>query len=64
MRRNDDWCPWCHGRDGQPKRSYDSEVQAKQVASVVEMRRAVTLRVYECPHGTGWHLTSQREWAW
>ncbi len=40
------------------KQAYDSEQAAERRAAIIERERGVRLRVYECPHGDGWHLTS------
>lgn len=50
-------CPECVGRDGEPKRAYDTEWEAEEVAVDREIRSGVPLSVYPCPHGYGWHLT-------
>jgi hypothetical protein len=52
-------CSSCTGADGGPKRTYTSEAEAKSTAAFLELKRHVWLRVYTCPHGEGWHLTSQ-----
>ncbi len=52
-------CCSCTGADGSPKRSYTSEAEAKSTAAFIEDKRNVRLRVYACPWGDGWHLTSQ-----
>lgn len=53
----------CHGKDGKKKNLYTSESEANIVAN--ERRRAtgITMHVYRCPKGSGWHITSnQRQW--
>lgn len=40
------------------KQAYNSEDAAKRRARILEQERGTRLRVYECPHGEGWHLTS------
>ena len=40
------------------KQAYDSENAAERRARILEQERGTRLRVYECPHGEGWHLTS------
>lgn len=42
------------------KQSYDSEQSAERRAALREGEAGLWLRVYECPHGDGWHLTSRR----
>ncbi len=49
-------CSSCHGRDGRPKASYQSEEAATRRAFILQRERHVTLRAYQCPYG-GWHLT-------
>ena len=41
------------------KQAYNSEQAAKRRAYILEQERGTSLRVYECPHGHGWHLTSR-----
>lgn len=43
-----------------PKRSYETEGAAERRAAILEGEQGVWLRVYPCPHGDGWHLTSRR----
>ena len=52
-------CRFCTGADGGPKRTYASEADARSTAEFIEVKRRVRLRVYTCPHGQGWHLTSR-----
>ena len=40
------------------KQAYESEDAAERRARILEQERGTRLRVYECPHGEGWHLTS------
>lgn len=47
----------CHGRDGKPKKSYPTEEAALQTAQYIQSRGGPYLRAYQCPWGTGWHLT-------
>lgn len=42
------------------KQAYDSEEAAERRAHILEQERGTWLRVYVCPHGEGWHLTSRR----
>ena len=51
-------CPYCVGRDGEPKWAYRSEAEARDAASSILRRRRVSLRAYECEHTWKWHLTS------
>lgn len=41
------------------KQAYESEHAAVRRAQILEQERGTRLRVYECPHGEGWHLTSR-----
>jgi len=41
------------------KQAYASESAAVRRALILEREQGVLLRVYECPHGEGWHLTSK-----
>src|SRR5262245_57653589 len=50
-------CPRCVGRDRRAKKRYRTEHEAKEIAQFLRSERGVNLRVYECPHGSGWHLT-------
>jgi hypothetical protein len=52
-------CSRCH------KTSYESEYRAWQAIGVILRRgdsKIVPCRVYECPVGEGFHLTSVKEW--
>lgn len=49
-----------HECDSCSKRSYDSEGDAERRAEILRDERCVALRVYACPAGDGWHLTSRR----
>jgi len=42
------------------KRSYETEEAAERRAAILEGEQGVWLRVYACPYGDGWHLTSRR----
>jgi len=50
-------CTACVGGDGQPKDTYTSETDAKRRAAIIRKESGVSLRVYGCPYGNGWHLT-------
>lgn len=50
-------CSYCQGADGKPKDAYDTAQNAERRADILYRERGVSLRVYECPHGQGWHLT-------
>lgn len=47
-----------HHCDACSKQAYATERAAERRAYILERERGVWLRVYECPHGEGWHLTS------
>ena len=40
------------------KQVYESEDAAFRRARILEQERGTRLRVYVCPYGEGWHLTS------
>ena len=40
------------------KRAYETEAGAYRRANILCSERGVSLRVYACPAGEGWHLTS------
>ena len=48
---------YCHGADGRPKDAYDTPGDAERRADILYREQGLSLRVYECPHGQGWHLT-------
>lgn len=41
------------------KQAYASESAAELRAIILEREQGTSLRVYECPYGEGWHLTSK-----
>jgi hypothetical protein len=41
------------------KQAYASENVAELRAFILEREQGILLRVYECPYGEGWHLTSK-----
>jgi hypothetical protein len=41
------------------KQAYASESAAERRSLILERERGILLRVYECPCGEGWHLTSK-----
>lgn len=47
----------CVGRDGQPKRAYESYDDAERRAEILRDERWTSLKVYPCPRGGGWHLS-------
>lgn len=48
---------YCHDCE---KQAYVSESAAERRALILEREQETFLRVYECPYGEGWHLTSKR----
>jgi hypothetical protein len=50
-------CPWC-GKQRHPTRAAALASVRRQQRR--EARTAPRLRVYRCPVGLGWHLTSRR----
>lgn len=53
-------CRSCTDASGRPKQSYATEKGAQSRADIQEREKHARLRVYECPNGDGWHLTSTR----
>ena len=51
-------CSWCTGSSGQPKQSYRRVEHAQRRATILRDEHGVSLRVYACEHGYGYHLTS------
>mgnify|MGYP005754103013 FL=1 len=41
------------------KQAYDSEGAAERRAYILGQEQGTSLRVYQCPYGSGWHLTSR-----
>ena len=52
-------CFSCSGSDGRPKARYESRSAAQKRADILYRERGVSLRVYQCPTGRGWHLTKK-----
>ena len=53
----------CCGKDGTKKNLYPTEYDANEVASERTFATGLTMHVYRCPEGDGWHITSnQRQW--
>ena len=50
-------CPCC-GKDGRKKKLYSTEAEALIVAEQCSKERGYPLRVYPCPYGGGFHITS------
>lgn len=49
----------CTGRNYKKKKLYRSEREAQEQAEFAKIERQVTLTVYPCPYGRGYHLTSK-----
>ena len=52
-------CGWCTGSDGAPKDTYRTRNEAVTRADIIYQEKGVDLKVYECRHGEGWHLTKR-----
>lgn len=53
----------CSGKDGKRKKLYFSEYEATEMAELRSRETGITMHVYKCPEGEGWHITSnQRQW--
>lgn len=50
-------CGYCRGSDGKPKESYGSAEDAQRRADILRREQGVSLQVYACEYGSGWHLT-------
>jgi hypothetical protein len=50
-------CEFCKGKDGKEKEVYENFQLALGIAEYIRKERGIFLKVYECPHGNGWHLT-------
>ena len=51
-------CDYCTSASGEPKTLYETRKGADRRANILAEQGAPILRVYECPHDNGWHLTS------
>lgn len=56
IRRTETTCN-CSDSSGRSKAAYPTEDEAQKVAAL-RRKSGVWMRVYECPEGNGWHLTS------
>ncbi|MBT3602837.1 MAG: hypothetical protein HOE48_24005 [Candidatus Latescibacteria bacterium] len=52
-------CHRCTGTDGKFKEAYQSREDAQKRANILQEEQGVTLGVYACEHGNGWHLTKE-----
>lgn len=50
-------CHTCVGSDGQYKALYPIQKDAETRAKILLREQNIHLKVYRCPHRTGWHLT-------
>lgn len=55
-------CHSCRDSGGRRKESYRSHDDARRRADILQSEQGANLRVYQCPSGTGWHLTKSRGW--
>jgi hypothetical protein len=46
------------------KQLYESEQAARRRGRILQSERRISLRLYKCPKGNGWHLTSMQPEAW
>lgn len=54
-------CPYCEDSSGDPKIAYETKEAAQRRADIIGEEKDISLFVYECEHGEGWHLTSQED---
>ena len=47
----------CTDSKGQPKDLYNSKESAQREANTLATQKRLSLSVYPCPDGCGWHLT-------
>lgn len=52
-------CDYCTDSDGSRKQLYASESAANKRAKIINEERGISLKIYECPHQNGWHLTKR-----
>lgn len=53
-------CDECSGGDGTPKDSYRTKRDARTRADILYDEQGISLKVYQCKHGNGWHLTKSQ----
>jgi hypothetical protein len=51
-------CPHCTSKRGKRKLSYLSSVAARDAMTGLTVSKGLGTRLYPCPHGYGWHVTS------
>jgi hypothetical protein len=54
-------CDFCKGKDGKKKDVYETFQAALDTAQYIEENRGISLNIYQCPRGNGWHLTKTGE---
>ena len=55
-------CDYCYSKSTNKfKRTYQNSIQAKKIADDYIKSTGNLLRPYPCPHGNGWHLTSEKQ---
>ncbi|SFC28228.1 hypothetical protein SAMN05660443_2059 [Marinospirillum celere] len=47
----------CSSGSGRPKALYLTQQDAMNRAEVIRQEKGISLRAYQCPHYSGWHLT-------
>ncbi|PID26609.1 MAG: hypothetical protein CR982_09170 [Candidatus Cloacimonadota bacterium] len=50
-------CLKCRDRYGNNKESYKSFQDAKRRSEIILKEKGVELKIYQCPHGNGWHFS-------
>lgn len=59
---NKNECKYCYSkRANKLKKTYRNSIQAKKIADDFIKSTGNLLRPYPCPHGNGWHLTSEKQ---
>ncbi|QHS15479.1 hypothetical protein GUY17_05970 [Shewanella sp. Arc9-LZ] len=53
-------CNRCTGGYGVEKESYRSKLEARLRADIIYDEQGISLRVYKCKYGFGWHLTKSQ----
>ncbi|MFT6915613.1 MAG: hypothetical protein ACJAWL_001923 [Motiliproteus sp.] len=50
-------CEFCTAGDGSYKDSYKTKADARTRSDILYDEQGISLKVYQCKHGNGWHLT-------
>lgn len=50
-------CEFCTAADGSYKDSYKTKADAKVRSKIIRDERGISLKIYQCRHENGWHLT-------